>query len=103
MGFTPSLLWLVLYGMTISASLVVLAVVLIRLRGERRARSPIADWPDIAIVDCGEQIHFLPATEQGHLVGAGRCPCQPRRTFNRRRLGTRVVYVDHRIRQAPVG
>ncbi len=58
--------------------------------------------PEFAIIDCGDQIHFVPVREDGHLLGPGRCDCHPCRTANRRRCGRRVVYVDHRpMRHAP--
>jgi hypothetical protein len=62
-----------------------------------RAASSVSDvggavLPDFAVVDCGDQIHFVPLHEKGHVVGARPCPCLPRRTANRRRAGGRVTY-----------
>lgn len=51
--------------------------------------------PDFAVVDCGDEIHFVPLHENGHVVGSRPCPCAPGRTANRRRAGGRVTYLDH--------
>ena len=66
----------------------------------RVARSSASDnsnslLPDFVVVDCGDQIHFIPLPEKGHQLGRDGCECHPRRTANRRRVGGRVVYVDH--------
>jgi hypothetical protein len=66
-----------------------------RIAKRSSSDEPASALPDFAVVDCGDQIHFVPLRENGHVVSGGTCDCHPRRTANRRRAGGRVVYVDH--------
>ena len=85
MSASSTLLWLVCcLLLVIGLVAVVVAVVVRRSRGYRVAAVPTPVLPDFAVIDCGEQIHFVPLPEDDHVLGAGRCPCQPRRTANRR-------------------
>ena len=95
MGTSPTLIWLISGAVIVlGLGLIVVIAVLQRLRRAREVRSAGA-WPDFEIVDCGDQIHFVPLEEEGHVLGSEQCPCQPVRTANRRRSGRHVMYVDH--------
>lgn len=90
------LLWLVCCVLLVIGSVTVVVIVVMR-RSRRHQAATVTTpvLPDFAVIDCGEQIHFVPLPEDDHVLGPGRCPCQPRRTANRRRCGSRVLYFDH--------
>jgi hypothetical protein len=92
---TSDLIGLVCCALVVAALCISIAIVISRrVRQKTEAESP-STLPDFAVVDCGDQIHFVPVREHGHVVGTGPCECHPCRTANRRRCGRRVVYVDH--------
>lgn len=96
MSASTTLLWLVCCMLiVIGLVALVVTVVMRRARRHRVPTVPTPVLPDFAVIDCGEQIHFVPLPEDDHVLGAGRCPCQPWRTTNRRRSGSRVLYFDH--------
>ncbi len=88
--------WLVCCVLVVIGLVAAVTIVVVR-HGRRHgpAAAPLPALPDFAVIDCGEQIHFVPLPEDDHVLGSGRCPCQPRRTANRRRCGRRVLYYDH--------
>lgn len=95
MGATSAFVWLICC-LVITLGLVVVVVAFIVHRWRPRGSTiSVPRWPDFAILDRGDQIHFVPLDEDGHVVDSGLCPCLPRRTANRRRSGRRVIYVDH--------
>jgi hypothetical protein len=98
------LFWLAACAAVVAGLTVVVVVFVARSIG-REGVEPGPSLPDFVVVDCGDQIHFVPAGEAGHVIGTDPCPCHPRKTENRRRSGRRVVYVDHQIlaRHSTVG
>ena len=103
MGASPTLIWLICcVVIVLGAAIIVVIAVVQRLRKAREVRAA-GDWPDFEIIDCGEQILFVPLDEEGHLLGSELCPCHPLRTANRRRSGRHVIYVDHRsLQHSPI-
>lgn len=104
MATASILFWLVCCAAVVVGSTAWVAVVIARHIRPPAAPQPLG-LPDFIVVDCGDQIHFLPVGEAGHVLGSGPCPCQPRKTRNRRRAGGRVLYVDHQTleRHSTVG
>lgn len=95
MSTSPTLIWLICCVVIVLGLVAIVAIATLRrLRREREVRAAGA-WPDFEIVDCGDQIHFVPLEEEGHVLGSEQCPCQAVRTANRRRSGRHVIYVDH--------
>ena len=97
MAATPTLIWLICCLVIVLGLVGALVVALVRhARGD--VATTVPSWPDFAIIDRGDQIHFVPLDDDGHVLESGSCPCRPRRTANRRRSGRRIVYVDHQCR-----
>lgn len=95
MSTSPTLIWLICCVVIVLGGAIIVVIATVqRLRKAREVRAA-GDWPDFEIVDCGDQIHFVPLDEGGHVLGSEQCPCQARRTANRRRSGRHVIYVDH--------
>jgi hypothetical protein len=96
---TSDLIGLLSCALAVVAICTVVAVAVSRHVRRQTETEPAPSLPDFEVVDCGDQIHFVPLREHGHVVGTvgtGSCECHPCRTANRRRSGRRVVYVDHR-------